>query len=118
MKLKLFWNNVFKNIGAIASSLIITTSVIYVRILAFVLYQLAEVEKNDVWQRIIDSNQLLLFGGLLVVCALPLLFIAQKESSKSFLTYIYAFILICLISFFIEVLIRANTTMRTHVAPL
>ncbi len=118
MKMKLFWNNIFKNIGSIVSCLILTTSVIYVRILAFVLYQLAEMEKNDIWQRIIDSNQLMLFGTLLVVCALPLLFIAQKESPKSFLTYIYAVVLICLISFFIEVFVRANTTMRTYVTPL
>lgn len=118
MKLKPFWDNVFKNIGAIVSCLIITSSVIYVRILAFVLYQLSEIEQSDVWQGIIGSNQLLLFGGLLAVCILPLLFIAQKESPKSFLTYVYAVIFICLISFFIEVFVRANTTMRTHVTAL
>lgn len=118
MKIESFWNNVLKNIGSIVSCMILTTSAIYVRILAFVLYQLAETEKNDIWQRIIDSNQLMLFGALLVVCTLPLLFIAQKESPKSFLTYIYAVVLICLISFFVEVFVRANTTMRTYVAPL
>jgi len=118
MKLKTFWNNIFKNIGSIVTCLLVTSGVIYVRILAFVLYQLTEMNKSDVWQRIIDTNQLMLFGGLLAVCTLPLLLIAQKENQKSFLTYVYAVILICLISFFIEVFVRVNTTMRTYVTTL